>query len=99
MPASILVELVLQGFLELAFYFLGRIVVPVVSFGNWKCDSLTPNTPWRKIRAAGLYHLRGQQVHLTPEATQVVGFLAFLLLLGAGSLIWYVGSTGKVSYL
>ena len=37
MPSSIvqgIVEVVLQGFLEFACYFVGRIVVPVISFGD-----------------------------------------------------------------
>ena len=93
MPSSIvqgLFEIVLQGFLEIGCYFVGRIVVPVISFGSWKCDSITANTPRRKIRAAGLYHRRGQQVYLTAEGTQLVGLIAILLVVVGGVLIWYL---------
>lgn len=93
MPSSIvqgIVEVVLQGFLEFVCYFVGRIVVPVISFGCWKCDSITADVPRRKIRAAGFYHLRGQQVYLTAEATQLVGLLTVVLFVGGGVLIWYL---------
>jgi len=93
MPSSIaqgVVEIVFQAFMEFACYFIGRIVVPVISFGRWKCDRITANTPRRKIRAAGFYHLRGQQVYLTAEATQLVGLVTVFLLVGGGVLIWYL---------
>ncbi len=93
MPASIvqgLFEAVLQGFLEIGCYFIGRIVVPVISLGRWKCDRITANTPRRKLRAAGVYHWRGQQVYLTAEGTQLVGLVAILLVIGGGVLTWYL---------
>jgi len=41
MPASIVAEL-LQPILEAVFhavcYCLGRVTVPIISFGRWKCD-------------------------------------------------------------
>lgn len=88
---SIIVELLLQGFLEFACYFVGRIIVSIVSIGSWRCDHITANVARRKIRAAGFYRLRGQQVYLTVEATQLVGFLTILLFVGGGVLIWYLG--------
>jgi hypothetical protein len=93
MPSSIVqgvVEVILQVVLEFACYFIGRVVVPVVSFGRWKCDRITADTPRRKIRAARFYHLRGQQVYLTAEATQLVGVVTVLLFVGGGVLIWYL---------
>ncbi len=93
MPSSIVqgvLEVVLQGFMEFVCYFVGRIVVPVLSFGRWKCDHITADVPRRKIKAAGVYHLRGQQVYLTAEATQLVGLLMLLLVVAVGVLIWYL---------
>jgi len=93
MPSSIvqgIFEVVLQGFLQIVCYFIGTVVVPVVSFGCWKCDRITADVPRRKIRAAGFYHLRGQQVYLTAEATQLVGLLTLVLFVGGGVLIWYL---------
>jgi len=96
MPASIIGELiqeVLKGFFEVGCYYVGRIIAPVVSFGRWKCDRITADVPRRKLRKGGLYHLRGQQVYLTAEATAVLGFVFVALLIGAGFLIWYLSRT------
>jgi len=89
MPASIF-QGILEAVLELGCYFIGRLVVPLVSFGRWQCDQLTANTPRRKLRTAGIYHLRGRQVYLTAEATQFVGLLEFLLFIGIGILVWHL---------
>jgi len=93
MPASILqgiFEVVLQAILEVACYYVGRVVVPVVSFGRWKCERLTSNVPRRKLRVAGLYHMRGDGIYLTAEATRLVGVLTMVLVVGGGVLIWYL---------
>ncbi len=92
MPSSIvqgIFELVLQTILEVVGYFIGRIVVPVVSLGRWNCDSLSDHAPRKKFWATGLYRLRNGQVYLTVEATQLVGVLTILLAIGGGVLIWY----------
>jgi hypothetical protein len=93
MPASIIGELVgevLKGLFEVGCYYVGRVIAPVVSFGRWKCDRVTANVPRQKLRRGGFYHLRGQHVYLTVEATSVLGFLFVALLIGAGFLIWYL---------
>jgi hypothetical protein len=93
MPSSIvqgLLEIVLQFFLEVVCYLVGNIVVPIISFGRWKCDDNTANVPRRKFLAAGFYHLRGQQVYLTAEATQLVGLLTVIIF---GVLVYYLPKT------
>lgn len=93
MPSSIVqgvLEIVFQAAFEVRCYYIGRIVVPVISLGRWKCDRISADVPRRKLRAAGLYHLRGQRVYLTAEATQFVGLISLALLIGAGVLIWYL---------
>ena len=96
MPASIIGEVVgeiLKGVLEVGCYYIGRMVAPVVSFGRWKCDRITTDVPRRKLRRGGLYHLRGQQIYLTAEATAGLGLLFVALLVGAGALVWYLTRT------
>ncbi len=92
MPASFIAELILQPILELVFqfgaYYLGRLVVPIISFGRWKCDPLLRETPKKKLRWGGLYHLRGGRVYLTSEATMAVGLLSAALTIGL-FLWWY----------
>ena len=94
MPASFLAEFVLQPILELVFhlggYYVGRMVVPVISFGKWKCDPLLRDIPNRKLRWQGTYHKRGQQVYLTNETTAAIGVLFVVLLAGLIFLWWYV---------
>ncbi len=93
MPSSIVqgvVEGVLEVFLEVACYYIGRMVVPAISLGRWKCDRMTANVPRRKLRAAGFYHVRGGQVYLTTEATMSVGLVTVVLLIGGGVLVWYL---------
>lgn len=93
MPASIfqgLFEILFQGVIEIAAYYIGRVVVPMISLGRWKCDRMLADTPRRKLRAAGFYHLRGKQVYLTAEATQVVGMVSLFLMVGVGIWVWYM---------
>ena len=96
MPATFIAELILQPIFELVFYvggyYVGRLVVPVISLGRWKCDRLLRDVPKKKLKWSGTYHLRGQQVYLTAEATAVVGVLFAAL---AGGLLlswWYINS-------
>jgi len=94
MPSSIvqgLLEIVFQGVVEVGCYYVGRVVIPVISLGRWSCDRLAANVPRRKLRAAGLYHLRGQRVSLTVEATQFAGLVSVGLVIGGGVLLWYLG--------
>jgi hypothetical protein len=93
MPSSIvqgLLEIVFQAVFEIGCYYIGHVVVPLVSFGRWSCDEITTTVPRRQLRAAGLYHLRGERVFLTAEATQCVGLASLGLMIGGGVLIWYL---------
>ncbi len=92
MPASFIAKLILQPIFEVVFYvggyYVGRLIVPVISFGRWKSDRLLRDVPKRKLKWSGTYHLRGQQVYLTAEATAGVGVL-FLLFIGGLLLLWW----------
>jgi hypothetical protein len=92
MPASFIAEVILQPILELVFqvgaYYLGRVIVPVISFGQWKCDQLLRDVPKKKLKWSGAYHLRGKQVYLTAEATSGIGLVFFGLVIGV-FLWWY----------
>lgn len=93
MPASFVAELILQTVFELVFYvggyYVGRLVVPLISLGRWKCDRLLRDVPKKKLKWSGTYHLRGQQVYLTAEATAGVGVLFVAFLIGLLLLWWY----------
>jgi hypothetical protein len=94
MPASFLAEMILQPIFEAVFhlggYYIGRLVVPVISFGRWKCAPLLSDVPKRRRKRRGTCHERGQQVCLTSEATACIGVLFVLLLAGLVFLLWYL---------
>ena len=96
MPASIIGELILQPILEFIFlilgYHIGRVVVSVFTLGRIKCDRLLADTPRRKMKWAGTYHRRGQQIYLTAEATAGVGVIFVALLVAGGFLIYYLSA-------
>ena len=79
-----------EALFELAFYFLGRLIVPLISFGNWSCEPLLSRVPKHKTRWGGLLHLRGRRVYFTSEGTAAVGGLFCLLAAGACALIWFL---------
>jgi hypothetical protein len=94
MPGSIIAEMIVQPILEAVFevglYYVGRVVVPVVSLGRWKCDPLLRETPKKKQKWGGVYHLRGDQVYFTNGGTSVVGLVSVAVVI-CGILWWKYG--------
>ena len=70
-------------------YYVGRVVVPVVSFGRWKCDRLLRDVPKKKLRWSGLYHMRGRQIYLTADATALVGLVLSGLVIGLALWLYF----------
>jgi hypothetical protein len=68
MPASTLADLILhpigEFLLQVVAYYVGRVVVSVVSLGRLKCDRFTADAPRQGLRWSGLFHRRGQQLEL-----------------------------------
>ena len=94
MPASILqgiAEAILQPILEVGCYYVGRVIVPIVSLGRLKCDLIMADTPRQKIRGGGLFHRRGQQIYLTADATAGVGII-FIILVAVGYVIYHLSA-------
>lgn len=93
MPGSFIGELILQPilefFLHVVCYYIGWVVVPVLSLGRLKCDPITADTRQRKQTAGGSFHRRGQQVYLTPETTALVGLLVVALIVTGVFLDYY----------
>ncbi len=93
MPGSFIGEIIVRPILELVFqvaaYYVGCIVVPVVSLGRWQCDPLLSDGPKRRLRKFGLYHLRGQRVFLTAEATALVGLLFCAAVIALGLWLYF----------
>lgn len=94
MPSSLvegIFQAIFEGIFELGAYYIGRVVVPVISFGRWKCDRLLAEGPKRRVRWGGFYHLRGGRVYLTAEATQFVGIVTVIIGVLGGILFWRNG--------
>jgi hypothetical protein len=93
MPGSIIGELLVQPILEFIFhilgYYIGRVVVSVFTLARIRCDRLLTDTQRRKMKWAGTYHRRGQQIYLTAEATAAIGVIFVVLVIGGGFLIHY----------
>lgn len=64
---------VLQPFFEIAFYYIGRLAIPAVSVGRWRCDPLLSDVPKREKRWGGLFHYRAGSVYFTSEGTAAIG--------------------------
>lgn len=93
MPGSFIGELILQPilefFLHVVCYYIGRVVVPVLSLGRLKCDPITAGTPRGKQTGGAFFHRRGQQAYLMPEATSLVGLIFVALSVAGVFLIYY----------
>ncbi|HEX7860836.1 MAG TPA: hypothetical protein VF773_10945 [Verrucomicrobiae bacterium] len=93
MPASAIAEFILAPIFEFIFhvlgYYIGRVVLWVFTLGRIKCDRILTETPRRKLRAAGTYHRRGDQIYLTAEATAAVGIIFVAVVVGCGLLLYF----------
>ena len=87
MPSSFIGEILFEMIVYLLVYGVGTVVVPIISFGRWKCDHLLRDAPKKKkkkIKWGGFYHLRGQQVYLTADATALIGLVTVFLAIAVG---------------
>jgi hypothetical protein len=93
MPSSIvqgLLEVVLHAVFEIGCYYVGRLVVPLVSLGRWRCETLSAAVPRRRRWPESLYCRRGNRLVVTVEATQLAGLAGVGLLVGGAVWVWYL---------
>jgi hypothetical protein len=79
-----------EALFEVAFYFFGRVIVPLISLGSWRCESLLSDVPKHQTRWGGLFHYRSGRVYFTSEGTAAVGAIFCLAVVGRGVFIWYL---------
>ena len=79
-----------EALFEIAFYFFGRVIVPLISLGNWRCEPLLSDVPKRETRWGGLFHYRSGQIYFTSEGTAAIGAVFCFLAVGGGVLIWFL---------
>jgi hypothetical protein len=68
----------------------GRVIVPLISLGSWRCEPLLSDVPKRETRLGGLFHYRSGRIYFTSEGTAAIGALFCFLAVGGGVLIWYL---------
>jgi hypothetical protein len=58
MPASFIGEILFEMIVHPLVYGVGTVVVPIISFGRWKCDPLLRDVPKKKKEKwGGFYNL------------------------------------------
>ena len=80
---------VLGDFLfEAVFYVVGRIVIPVASFGRWRCLPLLARVSKEETSWGGLIHRTATRTYFTSGGTAAVGGLACLMSAIIVLLVW-----------
>ena len=70
------IEFVLQVFSEVVCYWVGRLFVPLLSFGYLQCESLAGQRySIGSARGNSIYFWNGSQLCLTTDGTAIAGFL------------------------
>jgi len=78
-----------ESLLEVAFYMIGRIVIPCVSLGHWHCIPALSSVSKQDRRWEGLIHLRTDGIYFTSGGTAAVGGALCLLAAAGALLLWY----------
>ena len=82
-------DLLGESLLEMAFYIIGRIVIPGVSFGHWHCMPALSSVRKQDRRWVGLIHRRTDGIYFTSGGTAAVGGAVCLLVAAGALLLWY----------
>lgn len=87
MPGSIIGEVVLEIVFRVVAYYIGRIVVTIVTLGGIACNRISDDTPRSRLKWGGSFHRHGGRIYLTAEATSVIGLIAGAAAIGCVFLI------------
>ncbi|MCX5658403.1 MAG: hypothetical protein NTW19_01620 [Planctomycetota bacterium] len=79
-----------QILMEAVCHFVGRLVVRIVTFGRWRCDTPDMDLAKKPIGSRGLYSIRNQTVHLAGMTTTLIGLFTLIFLIGGGALTFYL---------
>lgn len=79
-----------ESLFEVVFYLVGRIAIPLVSFGRWHCLPLLSRVSKEEAAWGGLIHRTRSRIYFTSGGTAAIGgmvcFLVALLLV----VFWYL---------
>lgn len=79
-----------QALFEIAFYYIGWLIVTAGSLGHWRCEPLLSDIPKHEARWGGLFHYRSGRIYYTSEGTAMLGGIFCLFVFGGAVLIWYL---------
>jgi hypothetical protein len=71
-----IIELLLQAFFEVVCYWIGRVLLPIVSFGTARAEKFRETTNERNY----IYRRRAGMIVFSMNATIVFGLLVLVLL-------------------
>lgn len=78
-----------ESLFEVAFYVVGRIVIPVASLGRWRCLPLLSRVSKAETSWGGLIHRTHSRIYFTSGGTAAVGGLACVVVAFVPLAIWY----------
>ena len=79
-----------QSLFEAVFYVVGRIVIPVASFGRWRCLPFLSRVSKEETSWGGLIHRTETRIYFTSGGTAAVGGLMCLVGATLVLLLWYL---------
>ena len=74
-----LVQVLGEFLFEAIFYVVGRIVIPVASFGRWRCLPLFSGMFKQETSWGGLIHRTATRTYFTSGGTAAISGLACLM--------------------
>ena len=97
-PAPLTIDVMLGSILdaigeslfEAVFYLVGRIAIPVVSFGRWHCLPLLSRVSKDETAWGGLIHRTRTRVYFTSGGTAAIGGMVCLLVALLLLVAWYL---------
>jgi hypothetical protein len=89
MLASIL-DALGDSLFEAVFYLVGRIAIPVMSFGRWRCLPLLSRVSKEETSWGGLIHRTRTRTYFTSGGTAAIGGMVCILIALLLLLVWYL---------
>ncbi len=90
MLGDFLMNLVGESVFEAVFYVVGRVTIPLASFGRWRCLPLFSRVSKEETCWGGLIHRTRSRTYFTSGGTAAVGGLACLLGAALALFLWYL---------
>jgi hypothetical protein len=87
---SSILDVLGESLFEAVFYLVGRIAIPVFSFGHWRCLPLLSRVSKEETNWGGLIHRTRTRTYFTSGGTAAIGGIVCLLVALVLLLSWYL---------